>query len=91
MNEPRSASTHGAAGTTKPALRDRRSLQSQVRRLAEHREGSVLLAKSQGEVQLGAEVRAVPGRIRPRDVMFFFAQLSVMVSASAIGSSCASC
>lgn len=82
MNEPRSASARGAAGPRGPALRDRRSLQAQVRRLAEHREGSVLLSKSQGEVQLGTEVRAAPGRIRNRDVLFFFAQLSVMVSAN---------
>ena len=45
MSEPRTTPTRGAAGASKPALRDRRSLQSQVRRLAEHREGSVMLAR----------------------------------------------
>ena len=59
----------------------RRSVEADVAHLAKHREGARLLAEREGG-PTGA-VRAMPGPIRARDRLFFFAQLSKFRSSRA--------
>jgi len=40
-----------------------------------------MLSRREGTAAIGADAKARPGRVRPRDRLFFFSQLSVMVSA----------
>lgn len=63
------------------ALPERRSAAAAAARLTSHRDGAKLLAMRESSFEAAAEVRARPGRIRARDKLFFFSQLSVMVTA----------
>ncbi len=65
-----------------PSTRNRRTVAAGFERLDAHREGARLLSKRQGSIPVMEEVRARPGAIRPRDRLFFFRQLAVMLNAN---------
>ncbi len=72
-----------ALGSRNDPLRDRRSTSAAVARLPAHREGARLMERrdSSSGVASMVDARARPGAIRVRDKLFFFSQLSVMLSA----------
>lgn len=59
----------------------RNSLTSNLERLNAHRDGARILARNADGLPGLSEARAKTGPIRHRDKMFFFSQLSVMISA----------
>lgn len=69
-----------SARTQSPARGERRLVRD-LDRLGRLHEGSEILARRQEGLPGVAEARARPGRIRPRDVLFVFSQLAVMVEA----------
>ncbi|MFG0318662.1 MAG: type II secretion system F family protein [Planctomycetota bacterium JB042] len=66
---------------TTPKTSGRRSASSGLDRMSAHREGARLLAQRESAIPALADAEARPGPIRPRDKLFFFAQLSVMIQA----------
>jgi len=70
-----------------PGEHDRRSATAALNRLNTHRDGARLMARMdrtasrEGGLPIMAESRARGGPIKHRDKLFFFSQLSVMVSA----------
>ena len=70
----RSASGPGDVNT-------RRSATAALNRLTTHRNASRMMANREGGMPVMAECRARGGPIKHRDKLFFFSQLSVMISA----------